>query len=494
MTPNSPFMILRPEDLKDREVPEKPKSGLSNPERIYLDQLSATDLLSKEEELFLMQQIDRYRTRWRMLILTTTLGLRKALELLESIHRGESSGYRALDTKGEEDQEKARKKITKELKSVISEVRGLSREIQQARLRMRDAETSPEIQIELRGLIKQLSLQAAERIESSRINIKYFKPWMEEIHAVGREMLKQIRIARGDKGDEEKGEEEADEVEVEEPDPEKAKKELLQLEEVHDETSAFAKRLFSMRRRLDEYERMKEALCNANLRLVVSIAKHYQHRGLTLDDLIQEGNIGLMIAAEGVEWRMGNRFSTYASRWIPQAIGRALKTIVRTVQVPVSVEQSLGKMKRAEDEFLKREERHPTDEELAKEMGIALELLLKIKEAEMGCLSLNFPSGREGDDEIGDNITNEQNEDDAGNINLREARKKLEKVLSTLGFREREILKLRFGLADGYVYNLEEIGTIFKVSRERIRQIEQEGLKKLIDPARKKMLLGLVDS
>ncbi|MFM7863916.1 MAG: RNA polymerase sigma factor RpoD, partial [Planctomycetaceae bacterium] len=271
-------------------------------------------------------------------------------------------------------------------------------------------------------------------------------------------------------------------------------RELDELQSLTQETPAsLADRVRAINQRHNEYDKAMRDLSGGNLRLVVSIAKKYRNRGLTFLDLIQEGNTGLMRAVDKYEYRRGYKFSTYATWWIRQAITRAIADQARTIRVPVHMIEAMTKLRAAQRVLLQKIGREPTVEETAEEAGVPVEEARRVLRISRQPVSLDKPIGEGDDSAFGDFIEDRGNDSPVSNAASEMLKDKIDLVLKTLTYREREIIKLRYGLGDGYTYTLEEVGRIFKVTRERVRQIEAKAVRKLQHPVRSRQLQGFLE-
>ena len=252
-------------------------------------------------------------------------------------------------------------------------------------------------------------------------------------------------------------------------------------------------RVADLKQIYSRYQRAKRGLSEGNLRLVVSIAKKYRNRGLSFLDLIQEGNAGLMRAVDKFEYRRGFKFCTYATWWIRQAITRAVADQSRTIRIPVHMVETMSRVRNVSRALLQRLGREPTIEETARAAECTVEEARRVLAMSRYPISLDRPVGNSEDSHFGDLLPDAGAESPAIGAAQEMLRSRISKVLKTLSYREREIIKLRYGLGDGYSYTLEEVGHIFKVTRERIRQIEAKAVRKLQQPSRSQELSGFLD-
>jgi RNA polymerase primary sigma factor len=322
-------------------------------------------------------------------------------------------------------------------------------------------------------LVEELSLRT-QRLQPILRKLEQISSRMIELNK-SVEQLKRNRFAKDDKASHQK---ELDD--------------LMRL--TYETPESLKKRIDGINRRFRAYEQSMRDLSGGNLRLVVSIAKKYRNRGLSFLDLIQEGNTGLMRAVDKYEYRRGYKFSTYATWWIRQASTRAIADQARTIRIPVHMIELMSRLRKVAKDLLQEYGREPTVEEMAEVAGISLEETRRVMKIARSPISLDRPVGEGEDSYFGDFIQDEATESPVSAATQEMLKDKIDTVLKTLTYREREIIKLRYGLGDGYTYTLEEVGRIFKVTRERVRQIEAKAVRKLQHPVRSRQLKGFLET
>jgi RNA polymerase primary sigma factor len=414
-------------------------------------------LLTREEEIRLAKKIELTRKRFRRNLLRSFLALEATVKTLERVHGGDLPFDRTIK---------------------VSLTERLTKDQVQARMPHNLPLLRHLMQVQQQDFGLLIS-RGADRGEKAAARVRYIRRrekmliLVEELSLRTRRVQPLIRQL----------EETSDRMD------ELRRHELRQLMlRTLESPASLRRRSRQLRGQFRQFENVKRELSSGNLRLVVSIAKKYRNRGLSFLDLIQEGNTGLMRAVDKYEYRRGFKFSTYATWWIRQAITRAIADQARTIRIPVHMIDVLMRLRNAAKRLVQELGREPTTEETAVAAGVSLEETERVLDIGRHPVSLDRPIGEGEDGCFGEFVQDTGTEAPyklANNLQLRE---RIEELLKTLTYREREIIRLRYGLADGYSYTLEEVGRIFKVTRERVRQIEAKAVAKLQNPVRSRYL------
>jgi RNA polymerase primary sigma factor len=454
---------------------------IDDPVRMYLTQMGEIPLLTREQEISLAKNIEISRKRFRKRILQFAPCIEQCIETLQDVYGGEVPFDRTLNVAAVPELEKDG--LAARLPENIATVRKLLERTREAWKQWRDKKLSAATQVAMLRRMQNWNRKAQILMEELGLRTRKIQPMMRrvmEIYTRMGEVQRELETLDNSRRN-------------------KARRRGLEAEFRHlEDVVGMPYPVFKQRVEVtsdvhDEYERAKQQLSGGNLRLVVSIAKKYRNRGLSFLDLIQEGNTGLMRAVDKYEYRRGFKFSTYATWWIRQAITRSIADQARTIRIPVHMIETMSNIREVMKELSQDLGREPTLEELAEAARLSVAETRRVLKISRKPISLDRPVGDSEESSFGEFIEDETAESPVSVATQEMLKDKIDSVLQTLTYREREIVKLRYGLGDGYTYTLEEVGRIFNVTRERVRQIEAKAIRKLQHPVRSRKLEGFVD-
>jgi RNA polymerase primary sigma factor len=457
------------------------ESWSDDPVRMYLTQMGEIPLLTRQQEITLAKRIEVTRRRFRSKLLECDYVIQVAYKVLKRVHSGELPFDRTVQVSVTDRLEKDQilGRLPHNLKTLEVLLKRNRRDYFTAlsksenKLRRRQAWLRlGRRRLKAVKLVEELGLRT-QRIEPMIRILEDFSRQIDDLQAkiVSSRGVRQLAEER---------------------------KQWLQqfrtiLVVTQETPTSLRNRIAFLKHVYSDYQRAKRELSEGNLRLVVSIAKKYRNRGLSFLDLIQEGNAGLMRAVDKFEYRRGFKFCTYATWWIRQAITRAVADQSRTIRIPVHMVETMSRVRNVSRQLLQDLGREPSLEEVARKAKTTVDEARRVLAMSRYPISLDRPVGNSEDSHFGDLLPDGTAESPATGASQEMLRSRINRVLKTLSYREREIIKLRYGLGDGYSYTLEEVGHIFKVTRERIRQIEAKAVRKLQQPSRSQELVGFLD-
>ncbi len=464
-------------------APEVGVKRIDDPVRMYLTQMGEIPLLTREEEIRLAKKIELTRMAFRQKVLESDYCAGLACDILAQVHEGTLPFDRTMKISTSEFAAKPR--ISARIPVNLATVRGLLSRNDEDWAQLSGPRIAALLRKELTQRMRDRRRKSSKLLEELSLRTSRIQPLMKKLRAMHRKMRELDRRLAGQLKRQTMPEEDLYAMK-----DERAGIASLCLEE----SEALGERLTSIERVFGEYEDAKRKLSGGNLRLVVSIAKKYRNRGLSFLDIIQEGNTGLMRAVDKYEYKRGYKFSTYATWWIRQAITRAIADHARTIRIPVHMIETMSRLRNISKALLQDLGREPTIEEIARKADMPVSEARRVLKISRHPISLDRPVGESEDSYFGDFIEDASVDSPVNTAGGGMLKDRIEEVLKTLTYREREIIKLRYGIGDGYTYTLEEVGRIFKVTRERVRQVEAKAIRKLQHPVRSRKLEGFMEN
>ena len=465
----------------EQVIAESGTKRIDDPIRMYLTQMGTIPLLTREEEIRLAKKIETTRMIFRRRVLESDYAAAQAVDVLQLVSEGNLPFDRTMRISTAEDN--AKEKVARRIPINLVTIRSLLEKNIEDWESLENGAT-PARKKAVMQTINRRRRKIATLLEECCLRTAKIQPLLRKLQSIN----KKIRQLQKDLARAEKYPNRYDPEDV-----------FVMQEEIDglrslvlEEPQQLNTRVKEILKVFNEYEQAKRDLSGGNLRLVVSIAKKYRNRGLPFLDIIQEGNTGLMRAVDKYEYKRGYKFSTYATWWIRQAITRAIADHARTIRVPVHMIETMSKLRTIQKHLLQEMGREPTIEEIASRADMPVDETRRVMKISRHPISLDRPVGESEDSQFGDFIEDERQEAPSETASSDMLRQRINDVLKTLTYREREILKLRYGIGDGYTYTLEEVGRIFKVTRERVRQVEAKALRKLQHPVRQRRLVSFL--